>query len=208
MNGASPSHAQSQVGGTHRHARSEMNGQLYTQGLSPYGHQHAQSHDHGHSHSRSTESTYTLKPFATARPKGRPRGESDLGRPGGSKSAAAKQAFSPIHEHPAAFPPQSYVHRARRQWQCANWQPARGLNSPKRSQPSSCLYLTSLRRLHTSALYHRLADRLRLWQMQWPTLMLKTTRVADNCSMHVRFRLRHCCSWVSYPSSARRQTNR
>ncbi|KAK7187473.1 cation efflux protein/zinc transporter [Paraphaeosphaeria sporulosa] len=108
MNGASPSKAQSQAGGAHRHARSEMNGQLYMQGLSPYGHQHNQSHDHAHSHSRSTESTYTLKPFTNGRPKGRPRGESDLGRPGGGKSAAAKQAFSPIHEHPAAFPPQSY----------------------------------------------------------------------------------------------------
>ncbi|KAL5394059.1 hypothetical protein PMIN06_007486 [Paraphaeosphaeria minitans] len=107
MNGASPSRVQSHAGGAHRHARSEMNGQLYTQELSPYGHQHNQSHDPGHSHSRSTDSTYTLKPFTNGRPKGRPRGESDLGRPGGGKSAAAKQAFPPIDEHPAAFPTQS-----------------------------------------------------------------------------------------------------
>lgn len=109
MNGASPSKTQSQAGGAHRHARSELNGQSYSQGLSPYGHQHYQSHDHGHTHSRSTDSTYSVKPFINGRIHARPRGESDLGRPAGGKSGAAHPAFSPIHEHPVAFPPQTYV---------------------------------------------------------------------------------------------------
>lgn len=109
MNGLSPPGAQSQVGGGHRHARSEMNGQPTSQGLSPYGHEHSNSHSHSHGHSRSNGSTYTLKPFME-RPKGRPRGESDLGRPAGAKSAGGMSAFSPIHEHPApTFPSQSYV---------------------------------------------------------------------------------------------------
>ena len=45
------------------------------------------------------------------RPKGRPRGESDLGRPAGAKGAVGSHAFSPIHEHPApSFPSRSYVY--------------------------------------------------------------------------------------------------
>ena len=110
MNGVSPPRAQSQAGGGHRHARSEMNGQLHTQGLSPYGHDHSQSQTHSHSHSRSNGSTYTLKPFME-RPKQRPRGESDLGRPVLGNGPGGKHVFSPIHEHPAApFPSQSYVY--------------------------------------------------------------------------------------------------
>jgi zinc transporter 5/7 len=167
MNGASPPRAPSQAGGAHRPARSEMNGQLYTQGLSPYGHQHNQSRDHGHSHSRSTESTYTLKPFMNVRPQMRPRGESDLGRPAGSKGGAMKQAFSPIHEHPNPLPlhsPSWYVYATRRKRERADWQPGRGLNSPKRSQLSSYLCPTSSRRSRTSTLCRRAANRLQVWR--------------------------------------------
>lgn len=125
MNGLSPPRAQNQAVGGHRHARSEMNGQLYTQGLSPYGHEHSHSHSnshsHSHSHSRSNGSTYTLKPFMNERPKGRPRGESDLGRPAMGKSAARNAVFSPIHEHPTAtFPSQSYVYTKLSDRNCVN----------------------------------------------------------------------------------------
>lgn len=121
MNGLSPPKGQSNAGGGHRHARSEMNGQLYTQGLSPYAPQRNQSHDHTHSHSRSTDTTYTLKPFVNTRPNGRPRGESDLGRPAMGKSSAGRHAFSPIQEHPAHPPSHSYANLSCTIKDSANW---------------------------------------------------------------------------------------
>lgn len=85
----------------HRQHRSDMsgNGQLHGAVRSPYAEHngHAQEHNHGHSHSNSNDSSWTLKPFANGRPKGRPRGESDLGRsPPRKHAAAAKYGFSPV----------------------------------------------------------------------------------------------------------------
>jgi zinc transporter 5/7 len=87
----------------HRQHRSEMsgNGQLHGAVRSPYaeynGHAHDDAHGHGHSHSNSSDSAWTLKPFANGRAKGRPRGESDLGRsPPQKNAAAARYGFSPV----------------------------------------------------------------------------------------------------------------
>lgn len=74
----------------------DVNAQSHAQNLSPYAHSH--SHSHSHTHSASTESTYALKPFMAGRPKGRSRGDSDLGRPMPRKPA--HPAFSPIQETP------------------------------------------------------------------------------------------------------------
>lgn len=96
----------------HRHQRSDMNGsgQLHGAVRSPcaeynghahnHSHGHEHSHDHGnghsHSHSRSTDSTWTLQPFINGKTKGRPRGESDLGRsPPRKNGSVAKYGFSP-----------------------------------------------------------------------------------------------------------------
>jgi zinc transporter 5/7 len=97
----------------HRHQPSDMsatgnaNGQLHgaVHSQSPYAehNMHAHQHTHGHSHSNSNDSSWTLKPFVngsgggSVRPKGRPRGESDLGRsPPRKNAAAAKYGFSPV----------------------------------------------------------------------------------------------------------------
>lgn len=85
---ASPQRAN---GHGHRHQRSDMsaNGQLHAE------------HSHQHNRSNSNDSSWTLKPFVngngSARSKGRPRGESDLGRsPPRKNAAAAKYGFSPV----------------------------------------------------------------------------------------------------------------
>ncbi|KAF2687910.1 cation efflux protein [Lentithecium fluviatile CBS 122367] len=101
-NGASPSRGQPPSAGGHQHHRTQSNGQLPPPILSPYGNGHDHTHEHGHSHARSTDSTYTLKPFMNTRPKGRPRGESDLGRP--VQMTGRKFGFSPIHEAPPQLP--------------------------------------------------------------------------------------------------------
>lgn len=116
INGASPVRKHG-----HRHNRSEANtnGQLYGAVRSQYaeynGHAHSHAHDHAHEHkhaharSTSNDSTYTLKPFlnpAMGRSTGRPRGESDLGRPP-SKTPLTTYGFSsvsPIHETPPYAP--------------------------------------------------------------------------------------------------------
>ena len=88
----------------HRHYRPEMhgNGQLHGAVPSPY----TEYNGHTHDRSQSTDSTYTLKPFLNGRPKGRPRGESDLGRSPQRKAASSgKYGFSPIHESAPAPPP-------------------------------------------------------------------------------------------------------
>ncbi|KAF2739445.1 hypothetical protein EJ04DRAFT_484271 [Polyplosphaeria fusca] len=92
INNSSP--AKSQSAHPHAHHLSDVNGQLPT---SPYA--------NGHDQSRSIDSSFTLKPFM-GRPRGRPRGESDLGRPPSRKSATTgKFGFSPIQE--ALAPPPS-----------------------------------------------------------------------------------------------------
>jgi zinc transporter 5/7 len=96
INGASPAKENG-----HRHYRSEMdgNGQLQGAGSSPYAEYNgrAHGHDHGHERTASNDSTYTLKPFLSGRPKHRPRGESDLGRSPVAKTAVAeKYGFSPV----------------------------------------------------------------------------------------------------------------
>jgi zinc transporter 5/7 len=102
LSGASPSKEHA-----HRHYRPEMhgNGQLHGAVRSPY----TEYNGHTHDCSQSTDSSYTLKPFLNGRPKGRPRGESDLGRAPQRKAAAsAKYGFSPIHESaPAPAPTMS-----------------------------------------------------------------------------------------------------
>ncbi|KAH7075028.1 cation efflux family-domain-containing protein [Paraphoma chrysanthemicola] len=87
----------------HRSHRSDMSGsgQLHGAVRSPYaeynGHAHDHEHGHGHSHSNSNDSTWTLKPYANGRGKGRPRGDSDLGRsPPRKNAAAARYGFSPV----------------------------------------------------------------------------------------------------------------
>lgn len=109
LNGASPAKEPG-----HRHYRSEMNGsgQLHGAVRSPYAEYNGNTHNHNlnHEHSRSisNESNYTLKPFLNGRTKGRPRGESDLGRSPPRKSASSgKYGFSPIHETPPTLPPTS-----------------------------------------------------------------------------------------------------
>lgn len=110
MNGAAPAKDHS-----HRHTRSDMNGNGHLHGAvrSPYAEYNspAQDHEHQHGHERSgsNDSTYTLKPFLNGRPKGRPRGESDLGRSPARKTLAAEKygfsPVSPIQETPAHAPP-------------------------------------------------------------------------------------------------------
>ncbi|KAF2195352.1 hypothetical protein K469DRAFT_615891 [Zopfia rhizophila CBS 207.26] len=96
VNGASPVKKGHTNGHIHHH--SELNGQLPSPGLSPY----ADLHEHTHDHSRSVDSSFSLKPLMGGRPRGRPRGESDLGRPPTRKSnTAGKFGFSPIQEVPA-----------------------------------------------------------------------------------------------------------
>lgn len=112
-------------GRSHSHAHAEVNGQLRSQEPSPYansngnGHGHEHHHSHDHTHDR-TQSTETLKAFMSGRPRGRPRGESDLGRPPSRKSAAAgKFGFPPIQEAPAVAPPPacpSYVCSCSGKW--------------------------------------------------------------------------------------------
>ena len=96
MNGTSPVKENG-----HRHYRSEMNGngQLYGAVRSPYAEYNGHAHDHNHGHERtaSSDSTYTLKPFLSVRPKHRPRGESDLGRSPTAKTVVAERyGFSPV----------------------------------------------------------------------------------------------------------------
>jgi hypothetical protein len=69
------------------------------QGAMPYANTHDHSHQHSHERSKSLQ-----------RPKGRARGESDLGRPAERKSGSTgKFGFSPIQEVAAHPPPSSYV---------------------------------------------------------------------------------------------------
>ncbi|KAI4678451.1 uncharacterized protein J4E84_008706 [Alternaria hordeiaustralica] len=97
----------------HRHTRSDMNGNGHLHGAvrSPYAEYNSPAHEHEHGHERSgsNDSTYTLKPFSNGRPKGRARGESDLGRsPARKTPAVEKYGFSPvspIQESPAHVPP-------------------------------------------------------------------------------------------------------
>jgi solute carrier family 30 (zinc transporter), member 5/7 len=151
MNGHSP------ADGGHRHHQSALNGQLH--GREPS--LHTDDHDHSHEHSRdrpvSRDSTYTLKPFMSARPKGRPRGESDLGRPPSRKSAAtAKFGFSPIQEAPA--PPPPCVHTTWYTVLEAHISLGPGLNCQKRSRLSSSPSRTSLPQSHTPALSPKVAE--------------------------------------------------
>ncbi|KAF2115271.1 cation efflux family-domain-containing protein [Lophiotrema nucula] len=91
----------------HQHHHSALDGQIAT---SPYANRQDQYHAHTHEPTRSIDSTLTLKPFLSGRPRGRPRGESDLGRPPSRKSATTgNYGFSPIQEAPAPpLPPPSY----------------------------------------------------------------------------------------------------
>ncbi|KAF2878132.1 cation efflux family-domain-containing protein [Massariosphaeria phaeospora] len=103
VNGASPGRGHAHSAGSHRHHRSEMNGQAGAPGPAPRlagSDDRAHDHDHAHERSLSTSSTaHTITPLMSGRPKGRPRGESDLGRPPSRKSGAAgKFGFSPIQE--------------------------------------------------------------------------------------------------------------
>ncbi|CAN9241634.1 unnamed protein product [Alternaria alternata] len=86
----------------HRHTRSDMNGngQLHGAVRSPYAEYNspAREHDHGHERSGSNDSTYTLKPFLNGRPKGRQRGESDLGRSPARKAPAAGGSWLELPE--------------------------------------------------------------------------------------------------------------
>jgi zinc transporter 5/7 len=122
-NGASSNNHSSQMTGYgHAHTQSDLSekGELLGAVRSPYAEYngHAHEHNHSHSHSQSHEragsrdSSWTLKPFANARPKPRPRGESDLGRtPPRKNASAAKYGFplvSPIAEIvPAVHVPSS-----------------------------------------------------------------------------------------------------
>ncbi|KAI4714014.1 hypothetical protein J4E89_001464 [Alternaria sp. Ai002NY15] len=87
------------------------NGHLHGAVRSPYAEYNSPAHEHEHGHERSgsNDSTYTLKPFSNGRPKGRARGESDLGRsPARKTPAVEKYGFSPvspIQESPAHVPP-------------------------------------------------------------------------------------------------------
>jgi zinc transporter 5/7 len=111
VNGAAPTngHAPSS---SHRHYKSEVNGQLHNgQTVSPYADSHERSHSHSHDHShnrdRGRSSEFSLKPFMPGRPKIRPRGESDLGRPPSrtrTTTAGKFGAFSPIQEGPPSLP--------------------------------------------------------------------------------------------------------
>ncbi|ORX94755.1 cation efflux family-domain-containing protein [Clohesyomyces aquaticus] len=109
INGASPVKKGAMAsGGSHHHHHSEQNGQLRATEPSPYTDNREHNHTHAHTHSydqpRSLDSTYALKPIMGGRPRGRPRGESDLGRPATRKSnAAGNFGFSPIQETPAVF---------------------------------------------------------------------------------------------------------
>ncbi|KAF2478040.1 cation efflux protein [Lindgomyces ingoldianus] len=107
VNGVSSGKKEStQSSAGHHHHRSELNGQLRAPEPSPY----ADSREHSHDHSRSTDSGFSLKPLMGGRPRGRPRGESDLGRPPTRKSnAAGNFGFSPIHETPAPPPSTSWL---------------------------------------------------------------------------------------------------
>jgi zinc transporter 5/7 len=110
VSGAAPTngHAPSS---SHHHHKSEVNSQLRNgQIASPYtdSHERSHSHDQSHSHDRTRSSEFSLKPFMPGRPKIRPRGESDLGRPPSTPrtttSAAKFGAFSPIQEGPPPLP--------------------------------------------------------------------------------------------------------
>ncbi|KAF1937871.1 hypothetical protein EJ02DRAFT_384863 [Clathrospora elynae] len=89
----------------HWQHKSELNGSgpLQSAVQSPYAEYNRHAHDHNQGHERATskDSSYTLKPFFSARPK-ITRGESDLGRtPPRKAAAAAKYGFSlisPIQE--------------------------------------------------------------------------------------------------------------
>lgn len=80
-----------QLYGAARSQYAEYNSQLQTQ---------PQEHKHGHERSTSRDSTYTLKPFlngSMGRPKGRPRGDSDLGRVIPKKTPVIdRYGFSPV----------------------------------------------------------------------------------------------------------------
>jgi len=81
--------------GGHRHNRSEYNGRLYDSGTASYPH----NHDHSSHQSDSSDYSFSAKSFM----RGRPRGESDLGRPPTRKGG--ESVFSPISENPPATPP-------------------------------------------------------------------------------------------------------
>jgi hypothetical protein len=107
----SPMKANNSVNHTgHTHTPLEMGKQL----VSPYAadHEHDHGHDHTHNYSKS-DSTYALKSIVGSRPRTRPRGESDLGRPVSRKSSkVAGYGFSPIQEGPAPVlpAPSTYVY--------------------------------------------------------------------------------------------------
>lgn len=111
VNGGAPTNGNA-ISNGHRHYKSEVNSQLANaQTASPYTDSHERSHSHSHtqshSHDRGRSSEFSLKPFMPGRPKLRPRGESDLGRPASSTrtTAAGKfGAFSPIQEGPPPPP--------------------------------------------------------------------------------------------------------
>ncbi|KAF2267364.1 hypothetical protein CC78DRAFT_558830 [Lojkania enalia] len=90
----------------HSHHRSDMSGQPVP---SPYADSQDYFHEHSAERSRSIDSTFKFKPLMGGRPRGRPRGESDLGRPPSRKSVAgANFGFDPIEEAPAP-PSKSWV---------------------------------------------------------------------------------------------------
>lgn len=61
---------------------------------------------HAHDNPASSEPSFAVKPLMGGRPRGRPRGESDLGRPQSQKGAAAATfGFAPIRESSAPPPP-------------------------------------------------------------------------------------------------------
>lgn len=105
INSTSPAKSQSAHSHSHNghaHHLSEVHGQVP---ISPYANGHDHYFEPGHDQSRSIDSALTLKPFM-GRPRGRPRGESDLGRPPSRKSATTgKFGFSPIQETQAPPPP-------------------------------------------------------------------------------------------------------
>lgn len=88
----------------HSHQRSgdmSRNGQLHGAVRSAYAdfnaHAHEHNHSHSHSHTNSNGSAWTIQPLVNGRSKGRPRGESDLGRTPPRKNASAgSYAFSPV----------------------------------------------------------------------------------------------------------------
>lgn len=77
----------------HSHSNSDLDNQLRIDSLSPY----TNHYDHFHNHSQSVDSGFAFNPSM----RGRPRGESDLGRPPQRPNNASNgYGFPPIQENP------------------------------------------------------------------------------------------------------------